>query len=87
MDALISELTLMQTLLIVYYVVYTLIRAIWILCFGLKVVAFRNGATSIKLYQIIWVIIDIPAIILSMIFKAFKFLLLIPVIPLRQDKK
>lgn len=69
--------------LLLLYTAYTLIRAFWIYGAGYRE-AMIGSSKDIKLYHILWGIIDIPAIILSSIFPLFKLLFNIPVIPLKK---
>lgn len=85
MNVLISELLWWQTALLGIYSLYTLARAIWIFNEGLKDAVLGYGNT-IKLYHILWAIIDIPAIILGMLFPFLKMLFSIPIFPLKEKK-
>lgn len=87
MSALITELTWWQFAMLGIYSIYVVVRAFWIFNSGLKLATVGYGAKSIKLYHILWAIIDIPAIILGTIFPVLKAVFSIPVIPLKQDKK
>lgn len=83
MNELITDLTWWQIALLGIYSLYTLIRAFWIFNSGLRD-AMIGSNKDIKLYHILWGIIDIPAIILGTIFPLFKALFNIPVIPLKK---
>lgn len=83
MNDLIADLTWWQTALLGIYSLYTLIRAFWIFNSGLRD-AMIGSNKDIKLYHILWGVIDIPAIILGTIFPLFKMLFNIPVIPLKK---
>ncbi|MEH7782718.1 hypothetical protein CN526_26975 [Bacillus wiedmannii] len=87
MSTLITDLTWWQMSLLGIYTLYTLIRSFWIFNSGLKEATIGYGAKSIKLYHILWAVIDIPAILLGTLFPLLKLLFSIPVIPLKQDKK
>lgn len=84
MNALITELTWWQMGLLGVYSLYTLIRAFWIFSSGLRE-AMIGSNKDIKLYHILWAIIDIPAIILGTLFPLFKKIFSIPVIPLKKN--
>lgn len=84
MTTLITDLTWWQVGLLAIYTLYTLIRAFWIFGEGLRSATIGNSK-DIKLYHILWMIVDIPAIILGSIFPVFKKVFSIPVIPLKKD--
>lgn len=85
MQTLITNLTWWQLALLGVYSLYTLIRAFWIFNIGLREAVIGDNK-DIKLYHILWAIIDIPAILLGTLFPLFKLLFNIPVIPLKKDK-
>lgn len=85
MNTLITDLTWWQTALVVIYALYTLGRAIWIFNSGLKE-AVLGTSKDIKLYHILWSVIDIPAIILGTLFPLIKKIFSIPVIPLKRNQ-
>lgn len=85
MNLLFTILPWWQVALLGIYSLYTLIRAFWIFNVGLRE-ATIGGNKDIKLYHILWAIIDIPAILLGTLFPLFKLLFNIPVIPLKKDK-
>lgn len=87
MGIVISNLTVGQTYCLTIYTLYTLIRAIWIFNSGLREATVGRYAENIKLYHILWGIIDIPAIILGTFFPVLKLLFAVPVIPLKQKKQ
>jgi hypothetical protein len=86
MNELITNLTWWQLALLGVYSLYTLIRAFWIFGSGLRE-ATIGSSKDIQLYHILWMIIDIPAIILGTLFPLFKKLFSIPVIPLKKDRR
>lgn len=83
METLFTELAWWQISLLGIYSLYILIRAFWIFNSGLRD-AMIGSNKDIKLYHILWGIIDIPAIILGTIFPVFKLLFNIPVVPLKR---
>lgn len=85
MNNLFTSLSWWQVSLLVAYTLYTLVRAFWIFGSGLRE-ATIGSSKDIKLYHILWAIIDIPAIILGTLFPLFKKLFGIPVIPLKKNK-
>ncbi|PEF30312.1 hypothetical protein CON39_11610 [Bacillus thuringiensis] len=87
MNTLITDLTWWQISLLGIYSLYTLVRAFWIFNSGLKNATIGYGAKSVKLYHILWMILDIPAIALGTLFPLLKRMFSIPVIPLKSDKK
>jgi hypothetical protein len=68
-----------------FYLLYTLIRAFWIFNSGIK--EALGIYEDVMLYQILWGIIDIPAMILGKLFYIFKFLFNVPVVPLKKKRK
>ena len=72
-------------ILLVLYAIYTIIRAIWIWGAGWKEANFINGGDDIKLYHILWSIVDVPAIILSILVPILKFFFNIPVYPRKKN--
>lgn len=76
----------MVTLVIgIIYGIYTLIRAYQYFSYGIKdTFSIKN---AIHLYHILWMIIDIPAMVLGKLYHVLKFCFNIPVIPLKRDKK
>lgn len=83
MNTLITSLTWWQLSLLGIYSAYTLIRAFWIFNVGLRD-AVIGSSKDIKLYHILWALIDIPAIFLGTLFPLFKKVFSIPVIPLKK---
>jgi hypothetical protein len=79
-----SELNWIQVALLIIYAIYTLVRAFWIFNSGLRD-AMIGSSKDIKLYHILWGIIDIPAIFLGTLFPVFKKVFSIPVIPLKRN--
>lgn len=69
--ALFVSLTWWQVGLVILYVIYTIIRSIWIFNDGLTD-ALLGGKKQIKLYHLIWSVIDIPAILLGKFFPVLK---------------
>jgi hypothetical protein len=83
-----TALTWWQVSLVAILTVYTFIRAFFIYENGsYKSVLLGYNANSIKLYHIIWFLIDIPAAILGLFFPIIKAVFSLDVIPLRQKKK
>jgi hypothetical protein len=85
MDILITQLTWWQASLLLTYTLYTLFRAFCIFNDGLKY-SLLGCSDVIKLYHVLWFIIDIPAIILGKLYPLLKFVFCIPIFPLRKDK-
>jgi hypothetical protein len=83
MNTLFTALTWWEIALLGIYSLYTLIRAFWIFNSGLRE-AMIGDNKDIKLYHILWGIIDIPAIFLGTLFPFFKKVFSIPVIPLKK---
>jgi hypothetical protein len=69
------------------YSLYTLVRAWSYFNDGIKMGLLGYGAEDIKLYHILWGIIDIPAMILGSLFPVLKFFFNIPVFPLKKRGK
>lgn len=69
----------------IIYGIYTLIRAYQYHVDGIK--GTFNIRNTIHLYHILWMVIDIPAIILGKLYHVLKFFFNIPVIPLKRDRK
>lgn len=69
----------------IIYGIYTLIRAYQYHVDGIKYTFSIHN--TIKLYHIIWMIIDIPAMILGKLYHVLKFCFNVDVIPLKRDKK
>jgi hypothetical protein len=86
MNTIITALTWWQMALLIIYTLYTLIRAFWIFNSGLRE-ATIGGSKDIQLYHILWMLIDIPAIVLGTLFPLFKLVFSIPVIPLKKNKR
>jgi hypothetical protein len=86
MSTLVSDLAAWQWFLLVIYALYTLGRAVWIFNSGLRDALLGYGDT-IKLYHILWTIVDIPAILLGKFFPVLKAIFNIPVIPLKKENK
>ena len=69
----------------IIYGIYTIIRAWQYYSVGIKeTFSIKN---TIHLYHIIWMVIDIPAIILGKLYHVLKFFFNIPVVPLKRDRK
>lgn len=72
-------------ILSIIYAIYTIIRAYQYFSYGLKdTFSIKH---TIHLYHILWMVIDIPAIILGYLYHVLKFFFNIPVIPLKRDRK
>lgn len=85
LNVLVIELTWWQMSLIAIFTVYTFIRAFFIYEHGsYKHTLLGYGAKSIKLYHIIWFLVDIPAAILGLFFPLIKTIFSLDVIPLSQ---
>lgn len=82
-NVLFTQLNWWELALLGIYSLYTLIRAFWIFGSGLKEATIGSNK-DIMLYHILWIIIDIPAVILGSLFPLFKKLFSIPVIPLKK---
>lgn len=87
LNLLTNQLTWWQLSLVSIFTIYTLLRAWHIYEVGYKYSLLGYGAKSVKLYHIIWFIVDIPAVILGQFFPLIKFLFSVDVFPLKQDKK
>lgn len=86
MNTIITALTWWQMGLLAIYTLYTLIRAFWIFNSGFRE-ATIGDSKDIQLYHILWMLIDIPAIVLGTLFPLFKLIFAIPVIPLKKNKR
>jgi hypothetical protein len=84
MSILFTALTWWQIGLLAIYTLYTLIRAFWIFDAGFRS-AMIGSDKDIKLYHILWAVIDIPAIVLGTLFPVFKKIFNIPVFPLKKN--
>ena len=82
MNTLFIQLTWWEIALLGIYSFYTVIRAFWIFDSGLRQ-ATIGKSRDIKLYHILWSVIDIPAIILGTLFPLFKRLFSITVVHLK----
>lgn len=69
----------------IIYGLYTLIRAYQYFSYGIKdTFSIKH---TIHLYHILWMVIDIPAMVLGKLYHVLKFFFNIPVIPLKRDRK
>jgi hypothetical protein len=86
MNTLITDLTWWQVGLLVVYIIYSCFRGWHFFAEGFKEAAFGYKAKEVKLYHIIWMVVDIPSIIIGRIFPFIKAILSIKVCNLKQDK-
>lgn len=78
MNTLFVELTWWQIAIVLIYTLYTLIRAYFIYAEGFLSATLAYGDT-LKLYHILWAVIDIPAIIIGMFYPVLKYLFSVPI--------
>jgi hypothetical protein len=85
LNAMLSQLLWWQWSILVIYTLYTFIRALWIFNDGLRE-ALIGESNHIKLYHVIWGLIDIPAIILGKLFPVLKMIFNVNLFPLNEKK-
>lgn len=79
--------TLTINLLPLYYLFYILLRTVWFLYAGLIPAIVGKKETNIRIYHILLIILDIPAIILFFTISLLITLFSIPIMPLRKMKR
>jgi hypothetical protein len=87
MNTLFIDLTWWQYALLAIYTLYTLFRAFYIFDMGLKDAIIGHGQNEVKLYHLLWSIVDIPAIVLGKLFPLIKFLFSVPILRINREKK
>jgi len=85
--ALFINLTWWQVGLMIIYLIYIICRSISIYRYGLKGSYIDYGEKSIKLYHIIWAVIDIPAIVLGKFFPVLHAIFSVDIYYFKEKKE
>lgn len=85
MNNLFTDLTWWEVGLLFIYTIYTFIRAWTYFSYGIKSTLIDNGK-SIKLYHILWSVIDVPSIVLGRVYHVIKFLFSVDIYKFKAKK-